>query len=555
MNHRRLPFRPFIAGLLGLLVIALLLPGRAAAAAATRPNVLWITVEDMSPQLGCYGDTTVPTPNIDRLAVEGVRFTRAFSTYGVCAPSRSTLITGMYPTSIGAMHMRTMERTAALDKVTDPESQAIPVYEAVPPPEVKCFTEYLRAAGYYCVNNEKQDYQFVAPVTAWDDSSKDAHWRNRPAPETPFFAVFNFMTTHESKVFEQLTPQVTDPAKVMVPPYYPDTPAVRRDIARNYDNIAALDGQVGELLKQLEADGLLGSTIIFFFSDHGSGLPRAKRWVYDSGIHVPLLVRFPDGAGAGTTVADPVSLVDFAPTMLSLLDLQIPLHLQGQPFLGARKAAAPRKYVFGFRDRMDPAPERIRAVRDQRFKYVRNFRPELPYVGNIPYRDQLGLMQELLRLRDENQLGPDQWQFTARKKPLEELYDTESDPHEIRNLAGEPAHFEKLAELRDIQEAFYKRYGDLGELNETNLVRKLWPPAGVQPQTLKPLLSVVESRAGLEIRLEAQTPGASIAWRLSPTNQWRLYSAPIEVTKGTEFHALAHRLGFKPSEELIHVVE
>ncbi|HAV62605.1 MAG TPA: sulfatase [Verrucomicrobiales bacterium] len=538
----------------GVFLVWLLGIASSAGAAVARPNILWITVEDMSPQLGCYGDRTVPTPNVDRLAAEGVRFTRAFSTYGVCAPSRASLITGMYPTSIGAMHMRTMKRTAALDAITDPELLAIPVYEAVPPPQVKCFPEYLRAAGYYCSNNAKEDYQFIAPVTAWNESGSDAHWKNRPTPETPFFAVFNFEITHESRVFEQVSPQVVDPATVTVPPYYPDTELVRRDIARNYDNIAEMDRQVGELLKELEAEGLMEKTIIFFFSDHGSGLPRAKRWVYDSGIHVPLIIRFPGQREAGTTNGDLVSFVDFAPTMLSLLDLPIPDHLQGQAFLGARKAT-PRRYVFAFRDRMDPAAERIRAVRDQRFKYVRNYRPELPYLGFVPYRDRMELMQEILRLSSAGELGPDQWQFTAKRKPLEELYDTASDPHEIRNLAGDPVHFEKLAELREIHEAFHKRYGDLGELSETNLIRKLWPPAGIQPETLPPLLSVVESRGGVEVRLEPQTPGASLAWRTGTTNGWQLYHQPIQVEKGVEIRALAHRIGFKPSTEVVHVVE
>lgn len=514
--------------------------------AADRPNILWITVEDMSPQLGCYGDKTVPTPNVDRLAAEGVRYTRAFSTYGVCAPNRSTLITGMYPTSIGAMHMRNWKRTAAIDKITDKALLAIPTYEAVPPPDVKCFTEYLRAAGYYCSNNSKEDYQFQAPVTAWDESSKEAHWHHRPTPNTPFFSVFNFEITHESKVFEQLTEQVTDPGDVVVPPYYPDTPTVRRDLARNYDNIAEMDRRVGRLLKELEDDGLMDDTIIFFFSDHGTGLPRAKRWVYDSGIHVPLIIRYPDKSNANTTNGELVSFVDFAPTMLSLLDIPIPQYFQGQPFLGARKAT-PRKYVFAFRDRMDPALERIRAVRDVRFKYIRNYRPDLPYIGFIPYRDQMAMMQEINQLTAEKKLSTNQWQFTARRKPLEELYDTETDPNEIHNLASDPGHFDKLFELRGIHEAFYRLYGDMGELAETNLVRQLWPPDGIQPTTVIPVLGIVEEGTKTTVTLEAQTPGASLAYRIGDESSWRLYTGPVELPKGERIEAVAHRIGFKQS--------
>ncbi len=517
--------------------------------AAERPNILWITVEDMSPQLGCYGDDTVPTPNVDRLAADGVRFTRAFSVSGVCAPNRAALITGMYPTSIGAMHMRTMERTASLDKVTDRELPAIPAYEAVPPPDVRCFTEYLRAAGYYCSNNSKEDYQFTAPLSAWDDSGESAHWTNRPTADAPFFSVFNFNITHESKVFEASSDPVADPATVPVPPYYPDTPVVRRDIARSYDNIAEMDRQVGGLLRKLGADGLLDKTIIFFFSDHGSGLPRAKRWVYDSGIRVPLIVRYPDKKEAGTTNGDLVSFVDFAPTMLSLLELPVPDYMQGQAFLGALKKT-PRKYIFAFRDRMDPAVERIRAVRDTRYQYIRNYRPELPYLGFIPYRDQMGLMQEIQKLKAEGKLGPDQWQLWAKHKPLEELYDTETDPFEIRNIASDPQHIEKLAELREIHNAFYRRYGDLGELPETELVKKLWPPDGVQPPTVKPVIGVVTDGGQTTVTLDPQTPGASIAYRIGKTGRWLSYRGPIKLQKGETLTARAHRIGFKPSEDI-----
>ena len=256
-----------------------------------RPNFVWITVEDLSPHSASYGDSTVATPNVDRLAREGVRFTRFFATVPVCAPARSSIVTGMYPTSYGALHMRTMSRPAdAGDALA-----AIPPYEAVPPAGARLLPEYLRMHGYYATNNSKQDYQFRAPETAWDESSRRAHWRNRPDPEQPFFAVFNLEDTHESRVWQRADePLVVDPDSVDLPPYYPDTPVVRRDVARNYTNIQAMDRRVGEILQQLEDDGLLDETIVFFFSDHGDGLPRAKRSLHDSGLHVPFIVRWPE---------------------------------------------------------------------------------------------------------------------------------------------------------------------------------------------------------------------------------------------------------------------
>ncbi|MGF1578970.1 MAG: sulfatase [Gemmataceae bacterium] len=515
-----------------------------------RPNILWITVEDMSPRVGCYGDKTVPTPNIDRLAEHGIRFVHAFGVYGVCAPNRATIITGMYPTSIGAMHMRTMRRTSALDKITDPELLAIPTYEATPPHYVRCFTEYLRALGYYCVNVVKTDYQFATPLTAWDDSSRKGHWRNRPSADTPFFAVFNFTTTHESGTFQQRSPKVTDPAKVKVPPYYPDHPTVRRDMARHYDNIAAMDQQVGKLLAQLKEDGLLESTIIFFFSDHGDGFPRAKRWVYDSGTRVPMIVRFPDGKGRGTTSERLVSFVDLAPTVLSLAGATIPDHLQGQAFLGPEKGP-PRKYVYMARDRMDPAPETVRAVRDERYQYVRNYRPDLPYIGFIPYRDRAQMMQVILKMMKANELGPNQWQFWATKKPIEELYDTKTDPHQIKNIASDPKHYTKLAELRKACEGWVKETKDLGFLDEKVLIKKLWPPDGKQPKTKISSISWRDAKQeGKQlVTIHCQTKGASVAYQTGKkkSRRWLLYTEPFVVPRSTVVRTRANRIGWKAS--------
>lgn len=512
-------------------------------AAEVPPNILWITCEDMSPRIGCYGDKTVATPNIDRLARESVRYTRAFGTYGVCAPNRHTLITGMYPASTGAMAMRTWKRTSAMVKTTDPELYSIPIYEATPPAGVRCFPEYLRAAGYYCTNNVKTDYQFREIPTAWDESSPKAHWRNRPTRETPFFAVFNSTVTHESKIFRQTSPKVVDPADVPLPPYYPDTPMVRRDLARQYDNIARLDAWVGDLLSQLESDDLNDNTIVFFFSDHGDGLPRMKRWVYDSGIHVPLLIRFPDSNDVGKVNEDLVSFVDFAPTVLSLAGLEIPSYMQGQTFLG-QQAGPPRKYIFAARDRMDSAPETIRAVRDQRFKYIRNYRPELPYLGDIPYRDRQEIMQEIHRLNEAGELSAEQWQFWAKKKPLEELYDTETDPHEIHNLATEPRYFDKLAELRDAHDSWTHETGDLGHIPERELILHLWPPDGKQPIAATPKVEIKET----SVTINCETVGASIGYRLGAQRRWHLYVGPFQSEPGVRLTVQAFRIGWKPSE-------
>ena len=436
-----------------------------AADALKRPNILWITCEDISPHIGCYGDAYAVTPHIDGLAKQGVRYTHAFAPIGVCAPSRSTLITGMYACSIGTQHMRCAGNLPAV---------------------VKCFPEYLRQAGYYCSNNAKTDYNFAHPKTAWDESSDKAHWRNRK-PGQPFFSVFNFTSCHESQIrlpekqHQARTAQFTDrerhdPAKAPIPPYHPDAPEVRRDWARYADMITYMDKQVGDVLAQLDKDGLAEDTIVFYFSDHGAGMPRSKRWLYDSSLRVPFVVRFPKQYAAqapgqpGTTSDRLVSFVDFAPTVLSLADVKAPAHLQGQAFMG-KQAAAPREYVFGFRDRMDDRIDMLRAVRDRRFKYIRNYQPHQPWFNHqyISYMYEMPTMRVWQQLADAGKLTGAPAVFMAASKPTEELYDTEADPHEIKNLANAPEHQATLEKLRLVHRQWMKDIIDLGLLPEADL--------------------------------------------------------------------------------------
>jgi len=437
----------------------------ATAAAAERPNVLWITCEDLSPMLGCYGDQFARTPNLDALAAEGVRYTNAFAYTGVCAPSRSCLITGVYPTRLGSMHMRSTTRL---------------------PEGIRCFPEYLRAAGYYCTNNEKEDYQFEPPVGTWDESSAKAHWRNRPQ-DAPFFSVFNFMTTHQSRVFgtdqnraavqARLAPgQVHADDEVTVPPIHPDTPEFRREWAWYYDNASLMDAQAAEILQQLADDGLADDTIVFFYSDHGTGLPNIKMWAWDRSLRVPLIVRVPEKwkawspGAAGTAIDRMVSFVDFAPTVLSLCGVEIPRHMQGTAFLGPA-AGEPREYVYAGKDRQGECFDTIRSVHDKRFHYLRNFRPELPGAQFMSYVDQHPCMRAWQKLHDEVKLtGPQARFFQA--KPPEELYDVTVDPWETNNLADDSQYAADLKRLREECEGWMVRTGDLGLLPEYELHKR-----------------------------------------------------------------------------------
>lgn len=439
--------------------------GAAQAADVSRPNILWISCEDISPNLGCFGDEYAVTPNLDRLAAQGVRFTRVFAPIGVCAPARSSLITGMYACSLGTQHMRCTGR--------------IPAF-------VKCFPQYLREAGYYCTNNSKTDYNFRFSKESWDESSNKAHWRNR-AKDQPFFSVFNFTTTHESQIrlgakqHAQRTADFTaaerhDPAKAPVPPYHPDTPEVRADWAHYADNITYMDRQAGDLLRQLDEDGLADNTLVFFFSDHGAGMPRSKRWLYESSTRVPFILRLPKGmklpglGEPGTTDDRLVSFVDLAPTMLSLLGVDVPGHMQGQVFLGPH-ASEPRQYVYGFRDRMDERYDLIRSVRDARYRYIRNYQPQLPWFHSqyISYCYEMPTMRVWQRLADEGKLNGAPAVFMALTRPTEELYDTQADPWEVHNLADAPEHQETLRRLRTAHRDWMREILDLGLLPEADL--------------------------------------------------------------------------------------
>ena len=526
--------------------------------AQTRPNILWLSTEDISPDLGCYGDGYAITPNIDRLASQGARYTKAFSNAPVCAPSRSAIITGMYTTTIGSMHMRS---------------------KAVPPAGVKAFTEYLRAAGYYCTNNAKTDYNFEAPPsnrppdTVWDETSARAHWRNRPDKGQPFFAVFNFNVTHESqarataeqyaKNTERLTPeQRHDPAKAVIPPYYPDTLKVRKNWAMYYDNITAMDYMVADLLKQLEEDGLADNTIVFFWGDHGRGLPRAKRWPYDSGLRVPLIVRWPGQIKPGTVIDDPVMLFDLGPTVLSLAGVTIPAHMQAQAFLGPQKKA-PRAYTFGHRDRMDETYDMVRTVRDKQFRYIRNFNPGRPYVQYVDYLEEMPIMQELRRLNKDhfNALGenygkaltPAQLLWMAPEKPSEELYDLTNDPYEIKNLANSSQHQDVLKRMRAVLDKWQKDTKDLGQVPELEL-REHMRPGGQWQQVAQPTIGVFPDG---KIKLSCATDGASIAYTTAAGKnvRWLLYAKEITVPKGTTLRVKGCRLGYLDSEEVIKRIE
>lgn len=440
-------------------------PGQPAPPAADgRPNFVWIVAEDLGPELGCYGDPQARTPNIDALAAQGARFTRAFTHAPVCAPSRSGLVTGMYPTTIGSHHMR---------------SQLLK-----PAP---LFTKRLRDAGYFVVWPGKTDFNFEVPPGSFDTTQNWLQNKRVLDGRRPFFAYVNLGESHESQIRadekvlaerrKDFSPQeVHDPAKMEVPPYHPDTPEVRRDLANYYDLVTFVDRRVGRVLARLDEMGVADNTVVFFFGDHGRGLPRSKRWVYDSGIRVPLLVRWPGKIAPASVRDDLVSFIDMAPTVLTAAGVNVPPEMQGQYFLdaGGKPNPMPRQYVFAHRDRMDETDDRIRAVRDRRYKYVRNFRPELPYAQRVAYGELMPTLQAWRRLNAAGELTGPQKLFFAPTKPPEELYDVEADPHEVNNLAASkgPEHQKALKELRAALDRWVGETNDLGAVPERELIQR-----------------------------------------------------------------------------------
>jgi len=433
-----------------------------AAETTERPNILWIIAEDCCPDMGCYGNPIVKTPNIDKLASEGARFNNAFMSAPVCSPARSALMTGMYQTSIGAHHHRSHRD----DGYTLPEP-------------VKVITEYFRAAGYYTSNCAglnwtrpgKTDFNFTMRRKPFDGTD----WKDRK-PGQPFFAQVNIEESHRPFTKDHENPIAPDTVKV--PPYYPDHPVSRQDWANYLEAIQVLDRKVGVVLQRLKDEGLYDNTIVFFFCDNGRPFPRGKGFLYDGGIRVPLIIRWPGHIKPGIVVDDLVSAIDFAPTCLSLAGIEPPSHMQGQIFLGDK--AKKREYIVAARDRIDETWERIRCIRTKDFKYIRNFMPNLPYNQSNIYRIAMHPILTLMQvLYVEGKLTPEQERLMAPNKPAEELYDLSNDPDELHNMAEDPKYRTVLEEMRNKLDTWMKETKDQGDIPEDPQIAVKWYLANV----------------------------------------------------------------------------
>lgn len=420
-----------------------------AAPAGQRPNILWLVSEDNNPYAGAYGDSLAHTPTIDALARGGVLFRKAYSNAPVCAPSRFAILTGLYPESCAPANQ--MRAVAQL------------------PPGLRTYPELMRQAGYYCTNNAKTDYNCdIDPRTIWDGQGKDAHWRARPDPDTPFMAVFNHEITHESQVFRPTPGRVT-PAMVTIPPFLPDTPGIRQDFASYHNLMERMDGQLAARLAELAADGLAEDTIVFHYSDNGGVLGRSKRYCYEEGLRCVLIVHAPPRwqhllpGPPGSEVTSPVSFIDLAPTVLALAGAPRPAAMPGRPLLGPD--ARPQGYAFGMRNRMDERIDFQRTVTDGRWRYIRNYMPHRPWGQHQAFEWLAKGYQDWELAHREGRLSPAQERFFQRK-PFEELYDLANDPHELANLAGDKDHAGRLHKLRHALDRHMLAIRDNGFLPE-----------------------------------------------------------------------------------------
>lgn len=495
------------------------------AVATERPHIVWIVSEDNGPYLGCFGDSVADTPNLDQFARRGHAYDWAFANSPVCAPARFTLLTGRYP-------------------VSHPGSEGMRSYVDLPP-EIPFFPKYLREAGYFTANWGKTDYNAgryaggdtdLALQEAWDITVRDfsaigpavessgAHWRERPDKETPFFLMLNTFTTHESFTFPSVRPSEppeTGPAEIILPPYHPDTPMMREDWAYYYDRLHEMDAEVGSVLAQLEADGLLADSIVFYFSDHGGILGRSKRVLYDSGTRVPLVVYFGENvrhlapASAGARIDRLVSFIDFAPTVLNLAGIEPPDYMPGRVFLGTKVEEAPEN-VFLFRQRMSERIDLRRGLRGERFLYLRNYFPHRPLGQHQAFQERIPSTAQWRALFEAGELRPAQERY-FQPSGYEELYDTWKDPHQVHNLAENPGYQATLEQMREEMDRTMLNVPDRG------LEWRLPPGDATSPEIL--------AAANLAARGEPGNLEALRAMLASPSAVLRFWGAQGAVVR------------------------
>ena len=497
------------------------------------PNFLWLVCEDQSLFFSMYGDSSANTPHINQLAKDGIVYQNCYTPSPVCAPSRSSLITGMYPTTLGTHHMRAYKKTAENNTINSHNS--LPYYSAKPKKPIRFFTEALRAIGYYCTNNSKEDYNMTTSPLAWDESSQTAHWRNRQDGQS-FFSVFNFNVTHESSVWKNRTPYSKHELEnVLIPNFFPDDNGIKSDILTNYKNIEKLDEQIGVIINQLKADRLYENTIIFFFSDHGGPFPRYKRSIYETGLRVPMVAKWIDDTCRGNAY-QLVSFVDFAPTILDAANVEREFPFEGVSFFKKDQ----RKYAYAATDRFDGGTDRRRSIRGGNFKLIYNVDTTTSVYKPVSYRQQMKTMQVLDSLQKKQALNTYFSNWFSKHKNHFELYEVSEDYFEDNNLINNPK-YESI--YKTLQHYLFKwmRDSDFGNISESDMLDSMFSSSMSIPKLNIPKIIIDD----LGYLIESNNVYTSIGWRNRNETVWNIYTANELIQPKDDFEVVLFRPGYK----------
>ena len=497
------------------------------------PNFIWLVCEDQSLFFSMYGDSSANTPNINQLAKDGIVYQNCHTPSPVCAPSRSSLITGMYPTTLGTQHMRSYKQSVEKNSINSHNS--LPYYSAKPIKPIRFFTEDLRTNGYYCTNNSKEDYNMITSPLAWDESSQAAHWKNRQKGQ-PFFSVFNFNVTHESSIWKNKnTYSKEELENVKIPNIFPNEDAIRSDLLTNYKNIEKLDKQIGVIIDQLKADGLYENTIIFFFSDHGGPFPRFKRSIYETGLRVPLVVKWINDTCRGNA-NQLVSFVDFAPTILEAANIKRELPFEGISFFKKDQ----RKYIYAATDRFDEETDIRRSIRGSNFKLIYNADTTTSVYKQVSYRQQMKTMQILDSLQQNQKLNIYFSNWFSIKENHFELYKVSEDYYEVNNLINNPK-FEKVYDTLKHHLFMWMKESDFGNMSESDMLNFMFSNSMTIPKLNMPKLTIND----FGYLIESNNIYTSVGWRNKNETVWNIYQKNELINPKDDFEVVLFRPGYE----------
>ena len=503
-----------------------------------KPNIIWLVCEDQSLFFSAYGDSSAQTPNINELALNGTVYDNFYTVSPVCSPSRSSIVTGMYPTTIGTQHMRAYKKNkGSINSKTN-----LPIYSAVPKRKVQFFTEILRANGYYCSNNSKEDYNMEMSPLAWDESNKNAHWRKR-AKNQPTIIVFNINITHGSRFWKKNKKHSEeDINKIILPPFFPKNHTIKNDFVTNYKNIEKLDEQVGEIIEQLKEDGLYDKTIIFFYSDHGGPFPRYKRSIYDSGLKCPLIIKWTEPKIKPRN-DQMISFIDLAPTILELTKSQTIHKMEGVSFYNQNN----RDYIFAATDRFDEFTDKRRCVRNNEFKLIINWDTKSSAMKPVSYRKNMKTMRILDSLNDLKKNTNSMENWYKNTKPKYELYDIVNDPYELNNLSSNKDYDNVFNELKKKLNDWIDD-SDYGNITEPKMIEEMWP-SGEKPDLKDP--KIIKTERGFKII--SNNENSSLGWRDSPNENWQVYLIEEIIYPKNNFEIIEFSPGYGSKKSLFKI--